>query len=106
MVELEADELGDGDAVLSPGSHAFVRCYGEKVLRCTYMAFDFGFAGGHPLLTNSNMVNRRDNCTRGGGLCRQTTHAQGSNFESRRRERRQSFVLFRRPSAPIWRDLP
>jgi hypothetical protein len=42
--------------ILSKGSHAFVKCYGERHLRCTWHAFDFGFAGGHSLLAGGNMV--------------------------------------------------
>jgi hypothetical protein len=42
--------------VLSRGSHAFVECYGERHLRCTWHAFDFGFAGGHSLLADRGMV--------------------------------------------------
>jgi hypothetical protein len=42
--------------VLLRGSHAFVKCYGERHLRCTWHAFDFGFAGGHSLLANRGMV--------------------------------------------------
>jgi hypothetical protein len=42
--------------VLSKGSHAFVKCYGERYLRCAWHAFDFGFAGGHSLLADSGRV--------------------------------------------------
>jgi hypothetical protein len=42
--------------MLSKGSHAFVKCYGERHLRCAWHTFDFGFAGGHSLLAGSNMV--------------------------------------------------
>ena len=60
--DLEEDELGAGDLgpdgtyVPSPGSHAFVRCYGEPHLRVTLHAFPFGAAGGHPALANHDMV--------------------------------------------------
>ena len=51
-----ADTNGTAFCALSAGSHAFVRCYGERCLRCTWLSFPFGFAGGHPLLANNHMV--------------------------------------------------
>ena len=73
-MELDDDTLPDlataaasGAAfcALSAGSHAFVRCYGERCLRCTWVAFPFGFAGGHPLLANNHMVKERGTCLKG-----------------------------------------
>jgi hypothetical protein len=56
--DVDCKTLGNEAAagVLSKGSHAFVKCYGERHLRCAWHAFDFGFAGGHSLLADSGMV--------------------------------------------------
>jgi hypothetical protein len=56
--DVDSKTLGNEAAagVLTKGSHAFVKCYGERHLRCVWHAFDFGFAGKHSLLANSNVV--------------------------------------------------
>ena len=57
LVDVDDDDLDHEQRTkLSPGSHAFVRCYGERCLRCTLLSFPFGFAGGHPTLANMDSV--------------------------------------------------
>jgi hypothetical protein len=55
-IDDEDDEGQSGLHKLSQGAHAFVRCYGESFLRCTTNSFEFGSAGGHPLLANFSQV--------------------------------------------------
>jgi hypothetical protein len=57
LMNLYSDEVSVEDFEgLAEGSHAFVRCFGERHVRCTWHAFEFGFAEGHSLLARSNMV--------------------------------------------------
>jgi len=57
VVNLDSDDMAIKDlGVLSKGSHAFVQCYGEEHLRCTWHAFKFGFAGGHEFLAEKRTV--------------------------------------------------
>jgi len=57
VVNLDSDDMATNELkMLSKGSHAFVRCYGEEHLRCTWHAFEFGFAGGHEMLSERHTV--------------------------------------------------
>jgi len=57
VVNLDAVNMAKEELeVPNKGSHAFVRCFGENHLRCTWHTFEFGFAGGHELLANRSAV--------------------------------------------------